>query len=122
MNYNIENNQYVVAGELGNLNVLGLVLSELKKDPKKAADVVPLITSAIHATEESKLANGMIYQISPRMEHNKLIIMQTNRRRGRTYARRSYNSITWYRCPVSFQVLRGRRACLSTRAAATHEA
>jgi len=59
VNYNIENNQYVVAGELGNLNILGLVLTELKKDSKKAQDVTPLIASAVLATEESRAQNGI---------------------------------------------------------------
>jgi malonyl CoA-acyl carrier protein transacylase len=61
VNYNVEHYQYVVAGENGNLNILGMVIDEihqmLKKHGKEAkidrASVEQLVEAAMKETEEN---------------------------------------------------------------------
>lgn len=52
VNFNIENYQYVVAGERGNLRVLGDVLTEIQKDFSKLNNLKDIISKAIENTKQ----------------------------------------------------------------------
>ncbi len=59
VNYNVDNYQYVVAGERGQLNTLALVLNELKRDPVGAlAKIGEVITKALAATQAARDETG----------------------------------------------------------------
>lgn len=51
VNYNIENYQYVVAGERGNLHTMSIVLTELKKDLSKINSLPALVKECIKVTK-----------------------------------------------------------------------
>jgi len=61
VNYNVDNYQYVVAGERGQLNTLALVLNELKRDPVGAlAKIADVIKKALADTAAARDETGWI--------------------------------------------------------------
>lgn len=59
VNFNVENYQYVVAGERGNLHTLGLVLNDIKKDPQNATGKMPeIIKRALAETARIREEKG----------------------------------------------------------------
>eukprot|EP00741_Cyanophora_paradoxa_P008217 tig00000025_g7952.t1 len=54
VNYNIENTQYVVAGEIGNLEVLSRVLGKVRQDPHCVKEIDAVVGKAIQEVAELK--------------------------------------------------------------------